>query len=64
MISKAQNDFREKKSINTATQTFIEDIQKALDNKLSVMGIFSDLNEAFDVTNHNLLLAKLDLYGI
>jgi hypothetical protein len=28
MISEAQNGFREKKSDNTATQTFIEDIQK------------------------------------
>jgi hypothetical protein len=36
MISEAQNGFREKKCINTATQTFIEDIQKALDNKLLV----------------------------
>jgi hypothetical protein len=34
MISEAQNGFREKKSTNTATQTFIEDNHKALDNKL------------------------------
>jgi hypothetical protein len=40
MISEAQNGFREKKSTNTAKQTFIEDIQKALDNKLLVIGIF------------------------
>jgi hypothetical protein len=34
MISEAQNGLREKKSTNTATETFIEDIQKELDNKL------------------------------
>jgi hypothetical protein len=53
MISEVQNGFREKKSINTATQTFTEDIQKPLDNKLLVMGL-----------NHKLLLAKLELYGL
>jgi hypothetical protein len=40
IVSEAQNGFREKKSTNTATQTFIEDIWKPLDNKLLVKGIF------------------------
>jgi hypothetical protein len=31
MISEVQNGFREKKSTNTTKQTFIEDIQKALE---------------------------------
>jgi hypothetical protein len=43
MTSEAQNGFREKQSTKTAIQTFIEDIQKALDNKLLVTDIFSDL---------------------
>jgi hypothetical protein len=64
LISEAQNGFREKKSTNTAIQTFIEDIQKALDNKRFALGIFLDLTKAFDVINHNLLLAKLELYGL
>jgi hypothetical protein len=63
MVSKEHNGFREKKSANTATQTFIEDIQNVLDNELSVMNIFLDLNKAFDVITHKLLLAKLELYG-
>jgi retron-type reverse transcriptase len=64
VISEAQNGFREKKSTDTATQTFTEDIQKALDNKLLVKGIFLDLTKAFDIINHKLLLAKLELYGL
>jgi hypothetical protein len=49
---------------NAATQTFIEDIQKALDNKLLVMGILLDLTEDCDVINHKLRLPKLELYGL
>jgi hypothetical protein len=64
MISEAQNGFREAKSTNTATQTFIEDIQKALDNKILIMSIFLYLTKASDVINHKLLLAKLELYGL
>jgi hypothetical protein len=64
LISDAQNGFREKKSAFTAIQSFIEDVQKALDNKLFALGIFLDLSKAFDVINHKLLLNKLELYGI
>jgi hypothetical protein len=63
MISEAQNGFREK-STNTAIQTFLEGVQKALDNKLLVMGIFLEITKASDVINHKLLLAILDLYGL
>jgi hypothetical protein len=59
MISEAQNVSREKKSTNTATQTFIEDIQKALHNKLLVMGMFLDLTKAYDVIHHKLLLGAV-----
>jgi hypothetical protein len=62
LISDAQSGFREKKS--TATQSFIEDVQKALDNKLFAVGIFLDLSKAFDVINHKLLLNKFEVYGI
>jgi hypothetical protein len=63
LIADAQNGFRQNKSTYTALQSFIEDVQKALDNKFYALGIFLDLSKAFDVINHKLLLAKLELYG-
>jgi hypothetical protein len=59
LISDAQSGFGEKNSTFAAIQSFIEDVQKALGNKLFAMGIFLDLSKAFDVINH-----KFELYGI
>ena len=44
---------------------FITDkIQKAIENKHYSCGIFLDLSKAFDTVNHNILLKKLENYGI
>jgi hypothetical protein len=64
ILSEAQNGFRKGKSIDTAVQSFIGRIQKALDKRVYTSGIFIDLIKAYDVLNHNLLLEKLFYYGI
>jgi hypothetical protein len=64
ILSEAQNGFRKDKSIDTAVQSYIERIQKALDKRVHTIGIFIDLSKASDVLNHNLLLEKLSYYGI
>ena len=64
MLTDAQNGFRDNKSIHMATQTFIEDIQRVMYNRLLVMEILFNLTEAYYVINHNTLLAKLDHYGL
>jgi hypothetical protein len=64
LISNAQNGFRKNKSTFTEIQTFIGEVQKILDNKQLAFGIFLDLSKAFDVIDHDLYLAKLELYGL
>ena len=63
VFSEAQNGFRKGKCIETAVQSFIERIQKALDKRIQTIGIFIDLSKAYDVLNHELLLEKLLSYG-
>ena len=41
-----------------------ESIRKALDNNKYAVGIFVDLQKAFDCVEHNILLSKLNHYGI
>jgi len=64
ILTEEQNGFRNNKSTETDCYTFTENIQQALDNNLHVVGIFFDLTKAYDVINHNILLHKLEFYGI
>jgi len=54
----------ESKSKETASHSFIQTVQEALDRHLRVAGIFLNLSKAYNVINHNRLLDKLDSYGI
>ena len=42
----------------------MEKIIKALDEGKAALGIFIDFSKAFDTVNHQILLEKLDHYGI
>jgi hypothetical protein len=42
----------------------VDRISEDLDNKKFSLGIFVDLSKAFDTINHEILLGKLDHYGI
>jgi len=64
ILTDEQNGFRDNKSTTTACHTFIEQVQQALDNNLHAVGIFLDLAKAYDVLNHDILLYKLESYGV
>ena len=51
-------------STNNALMTIVERIQKQFDAGNYTAGIFVDLKKAFDTVDQNILLEKLDYYGI
>ena len=59
-----QFGFRAKHSTHHAILSIIDLIQRAIDCHEFSCGIFLDFSKAFDSVNHNILIEKLDYYGI
>ena len=59
-----QFGFQKHFSTNHAILNLLEIIQKELDDGQIACGIFIDLEKAFDTVSHDILLEKLDHYGI
>ena len=63
-LYKHQFGFRKSHSTNHALIEITEKIRKALDARKFACGIFVDLQKAFDTVNHEILLKKLEHYGL
>ena len=59
-----QFGFRKNNSTSFALIEITEKIKETIDNKKYGCGIFIDLRKAFDTVNHEILLKKLEHYGI
>ena len=64
IIYKFQFGFRKHYSTNHALLSIVEQIRSALDKNMFSCGVFIDLEKAFDTVNHEILLSKLNHYGI
>ena len=59
-----QFGFRQKYSTALALVDVIDDIYSHLENRNFVLGLYLDLQKAFDTVDHSILLWKLNNYGI
>ena len=59
-----QYGFRSNHSTEIALIELHNKLTSEIDNKKMSIGVFIDLTKAFDTVPHNILLAKLERYGI
>ena len=64
LLFNLQFGFRSGHSTDHALVSLTESIRSSLDNNRFGCGIFIDLQKAFDTVNHDILLSKLEHYGI
>ena len=64
VLNDNQFGFRKGHSTVHALHSSVRKIEVAMDSRMHTVGIFIDLSKAFDTLDHNIMLEKLDHYGI
>ena len=64
LLFKSQYGFRTKHSCEHAVEELISNVLKNNENSKYTVAIYLDLSKAFDTISHNVLLQKLNKYGI
>ena len=64
LLSEQQYGFRSKHSTELAGIKLVDYLKAEIDKKQTPVNIYLDLSKAFDTINHDILLYKLEYYGI
>ena len=64
IITSEQCGFRKNTSTSVCIANFLKKVVECLDRGEYCVGIFMDLRKAFDLVNHEILLGKMEHYGI
>jgi hypothetical protein len=64
ILSPRQYGFQKNLTTDNAVYALLNEVSTALNNKSRVKGIFCDIEKAFDCVNHDVLLHKLEIYGV
>ena len=64
ILHENQYGFRKKSSTHLALLSFVDKVIQAIEKGEYAVGVFLDFSKAFDTVDHDILLDKLDHYGI